>query len=805
MSPTASVLALLLLCTVVLAAPTPDETPARSGEWGFRPFDDTLSAVNPPGFVWRPQKSAESYAMQVASDEAFTDVVYEKSELSLYCHCPSRSLAPGEYYWRFRFVDEDGVVSDWSSARRFTVDDTSNLFPMPDREDLLARIPRKHPRLFLRPEDISRFQELSTGRLKGRWDGIVAECERILKSPPDITEPPKYTKETQRKTNPNAWRKIWWGNRVRVVSVTNSAATLAFAYLLGGDERYAQESRRLIIAACECDPKGATGYRYNDEAGMPFAYYTARTYTWLHDYLSEEDRQKIRDCMAVRGDEIYRHLSGRLHIWMPYASHSNRAWHWLGEVATAFQGEIEGTDEWAWFALNVFFNSYPVWNDDAGGWHEGMAYWSSYISRVTWWLATQRSAYGIDGYQKPFFANAGDFALYVVPPGENMGGFGDLTMGFKASKCSSLMSILARSSGNPYWQWFVERSGGGSLPGGYMGFIYGTLPPVEAKAPDDLPSSIVFPGVGQAVLHNDLVDRDNDVQFMFKSSPMGNQSHGYESQNAFLLSIKGEPIFIRTGRRDLYGSPHHKYWMWHTKSVNSVLVNGEGQRPHSNRPQGEITDFSTSRDFDYVVGEAAPGYEGTLDRFTRATLFIKPHALVMFDTLQAPEPSTFQWLLHSPGEMQVDGQTIRAEGKKGAAVVQLLAPVGLAITQTNQFDPPPDPRIKLVQWHLQASTTEALSSADFVSVIRPLMSPDAQAPLGAEALVADSALGCELDLPDGKALVIWRKSGDGPISCGGLETDGDCACVVLDKAGNVQRVFIHGGETVRYEGEAVGG
>ena len=146
----------------------------------------------------------------------------------------------------------------------------------------------------------------------------------------------------------------------------------------------------------------------------------------------------------------------------------------------------------------------------------------------------------------PFFSNAGNFALYVVPPGETMGGFGDLTMGRSAANFRGLMTTFARMARNPYWQWYVEEAGGAALPGGYMGFIFGAVPEQEARAPTDLPSSAVFRGVGVAALHTDLINRDNDVQFMFKSSPMGTQSHGYESQNAFLLSIAGEPIFIRT-------------------------------------------------------------------------------------------------------------------------------------------------------------------------------------------------------------------------------------------------------------------
>ena len=43
------------------------------------------------------------------------------------------------------------------------------------------------------------------------------------------------------------------------------------------------------------DPKGATGYRYNDEAGMPYAYYFSRTYTFVNDLLT---RGGTRRCAA---------------------------------------------------------------------------------------------------------------------------------------------------------------------------------------------------------------------------------------------------------------------------------------------------------------------------------------------------------------------------------------------------------------------------------------------------------------------------------------------------------------------------
>ncbi len=608
-----------------------------------------------------------------------------------------------------------------------------------------------------------------------------------------------------RGANDGAWRTRWWGNRQRVEAVCNGAATLAFAWMVSGDERYAQESRRLLLAACAWDVNGATNRAYNDEAGMPFLWGTARAYTWLHDYLTEEEREQVRVCMAARGDEAYRSLARKPHIWRPYESHANRLWHKLGEVGTAFYGEVEGAGDWVWYAMNVFYNAYPVWNDDAGGWHEGLSYWNGYQTKVTWWLAVMKSIYGLDGYDKPFYANAGNFPLYVSPPGETLGGFGDLTLGqATARSCSPTVSILARMAQSPYWEWYVAESGGSELPGGYMGFIYGTTEAVAPKAPTDLPSSVVFPGVGVAALHNDLVRRENDTLFMLKSSPMGTQSHGYDSQNAFLLSVAGDPVFVYTGWRDLYGSPHHRDWMWETKSQNCILVNGLGQKKHSNLPLGEITQFATSGQFDYVVGEAAPAYEGRLTRFTRAALFIKPEAIVVFDALEAPEPGTFQWLLHARTEMQVEGQTIRARGlKDGAAIVQLLTPEGLTVTQTSRFDPPPQEWVTLEQWHLQAATTEPATSARFVSVIRPYRTTDPEPPVVAQALGSADAMGCTVALHDGTAVVVWRKAAEGTVSLGDVTTDGEAACVVLGADGRARGSFMHRGTVLMYRGSAV--
>ncbi|MBZ0173062.1 MAG: DUF4962 domain-containing protein, partial [Phycisphaerales bacterium] len=437
-------------------------------------------------------------------------------------------------------------------------------------------------------EQVKTLRERLPSEAPERWQAFLDKCDATLADPPDTAEPPKYDPDMVRGSDP--WRAVWWGNRTSTISLLDSAASLGFAYQITGETRYADGARRLLMAAAEWDPKGATGYRYNDEAGMPYAYHFARTYTFIHDTLSPEERDQCIAVMRTRGREMYDHLHPR-HLWQPYSSHANRAWHFLGEVAIAFHTEIPEAADWLWFSLNVFANAYPVWSDADGGWHEGLNYWQSYIGRFTWWADIMREAVGINAFGLPYFSQAGYYGMYMLPPGQRDGGFGDLNARMTAERLRPLLTTLAAQSGNPHWRWYVDQLGGPDYPNDYPSLLRSMRPAPDAVPPTGLPTSKLFEGTGQAVLNTSLADAAENVRLIFKSSPFGAQSHGYESQNAFVLSAFNEPLLIRTGYRDSYGSDHHKDWMWQTESVNSVLVNGKGQTPHSPKAVGRITEF----------------------------------------------------------------------------------------------------------------------------------------------------------------------------------------------------------------------
>jgi len=368
----------------------------------------------------------------------------------------------------------------------------------------------------------------------------------------------------------------------------------------------------------------------------------------------------------------------------------------------------------------VFFNVYPVWSDDDGGWHEGSSYWSSYIDRFTWWADVMREAMGINAYDKPYFSRLGYYAMYLMPPGKVGGGFGDLTAQRRARQNVPLLSGLAAQAQNGHWQWYVEQLGGPEPADGYIGFIRGTLPKVQATPPDDLPASRLFRGTGQAYLNTNLTDADNSVQVVFKSSPFGTQSHGYEANNSFLLWAYGERLLIRSGYRDSYGSDHHTGWMWSTRSVNNITVNGKGQGKRTAKAQGEIVTFKTTPDVDIVVGEAGRAYETSLERFTRAIIFVKPELIIVYDRLEAKEPSVYEYWLHAINKIDVKGQRqVQVRNDDIVCDIDFLTPKGLSFEQTDQYDPNPRPRITLREWHLTATTPEKSNRIEFVTLYRP--------------------------------------------------------------------------------------
>jgi hypothetical protein len=720
---------LTLFVAPLIAAPVLDQRPAKADEWGYRPADGASVPLNPPSFSWVAPANAATYTVEWSPRADFTPATTERAESVVWpTYTPDHAVAPGVYHWRYRAVSAKGEATDWSVVRKVVVPASAPELPMPTRAQQRERAPQGHPRLFLRPEDLPRLRELARGREAKALATLKRSADAYIKAGP--TPEPEHLGSAREKDNPELV-KYWWPNREQAERACTEAETIAFVYLLTGDKTYGEAARKWVLHLASWNPKGTTNFTLNCEAGKVMLYRPARAYDWAWDMFTPEDRIKIQAAFRARVIEAWN--SGEVgrgigHLQRPFSSHGNRVWHKLAEAGLAFLDEIPEAPQWLDYAVNKFFSCYPVWADDDGGWHEGVSYWSGYQSKVVWWLQVAKAALGIDGMKKPFFAQVGDYPLYLAPPNSPNAGFGDLS--FRPLNAPSFMEYHARArstSGDGghagYWTWWAQHK---AMPPntGPLGFLYrANLPPLPlAKAPTDLPPSKVFHGIGVASLHTTLLDSRDDVHLAMKSSPYGSQSHGHNPQNSFFLNAYGEALLVACTYRDLHGSRFHYDWVHSTRAQNAVLVDGVGQLPHSAVATGKIVreDFSPERDI--VVGDATAAYQGRLRRALRHAILVKgPQPfVVLYDELVAAQPSTFQFMLHGLAAFDLDAAHARLHLAQPKAELEIayLAPETLTFKQTDGFKPAPTREFPN-QWHVEAGTTTATVQLGMVTVLVP--------------------------------------------------------------------------------------
>lgn len=714
------------------------------------------------------EPAAQNYTIQWSQKKDFTEAATAASlPFNTYTH--HTPLVPGAYHWRYRFVATNGVTSGWSVSRSVIVPADAVEFPMPTRAQQRERAPKAHPRLFLRPEDLPRLRELAAGREAARFARLRSDADRIITAGP--TPEPEHLGSARDKENKELV-KYWWPNREQTMKACQEAETLAFVYLITREKKYGDAAREWIVRLAAWDPDGPTNFRLNCEAAKPMLYRLPRAYDWAHDALSPEDRQKVRKAMLRRATDAWESwevLRGVGHLNSPFGSHANRTWHKLGECALAFLGEIPEAETWLDYAVNKFHACYPVWADDDGGWHEGLSYWGGYMSKSVWWLQVAESALGIDGLKKPFFAQVGDFPLYVAPPHSPNMGFGDLSHRPPSTGWGGFMEYFirsARSSGAAsasaaaYWRWWTEQW---KMKGeeGVLGFLYhanlASLP--AAEAPSDLPQSKVSHGV--ASLHTTLLDSREDVHLLFKSSPFGTQSHGHNPHNSFQLNAYGDALLTTCVYRDLHGSKFHYEWAHSTVAHNAVLVNGQGQIKHTPAPHGRIVEAQLTPELDYLVGDATAAYGNRLQRYRRHVAFVKRDpanpVIVLYDDLAAAEDSTFQFMLHALKPFTVDDRNAQLSVEQPHAGVEAkyLSPMPLAFRQWVGYEPKPDREFPN-QWHIEAGTREKRKEIGVLTVLVPFRAghrPDWKA----ERVESDSAVGARVTRGDKVILVGFRK------------------------------------------------
>jgi len=493
---------------------------------------------------------------------------------------------------------------------------------------------------------------------------------------------------------------------------------MALLYQLTDDEAYAQAAHKWLMALCTYPSETNGGYFIG-----AYAVGLAAGYDLLYDYLSQADRDTVRDHLAAVVERGYR---GVLSDW--WAGISLHHDHWLpitglGVGAVAIAGEVPESTVWLERFLNTFLEDVKLVGED-GSWTEGTANCAYAMVMTYAFCDAYRNLTGENLFELPFLRGGAAYRLYSWLPDDTYVNHHDSFHNgrYNVMGCATghLMRRLAGEYSDAHAQWLAEREEAFDLRGleglnpneqwalskrymvpslhsvgwGLMWYDADVAP----LPPDDLPTYRFFPNQGLVNLRSGW--RLQDVAFSFTCAPVGghrghdavlagnrrltsNIAHIHAQANSFDLFAYGNYLAVPPG----YGDSDSQFH-------NTLVIEGTNQR-RSPLPFAEIVRHDVQEDFACFVGDATDCYpdEIGLERWRRHVACLRPNAFVICDELAVaqPRPSEKPTTWHLNYNPFVNAVDVDAAGRaftvrpnadnagKGALIVRFLQPEEMEI------------------------------------------------------------------------------------------------------------------------------
>ncbi|CAI6015852.1 DUF4962 domain-containing protein [Cohnella sp. JJ-181] len=755
----------------------------------FQPIANLVTTQNPPDFGWPHVSGTDVYELQVATDSAFANVAYQKSDIAVnYYNFPVTFAAGESYFWRVRFHKTAGW-SNWSDTRKFRIDADAVPFPVPPVEQIMSKVSTTHPRVLTNAAELADFRARKEGDGKRTFQRIKTLADAALQAYQDnpAANAPPPEPATQDLTY--------------VSTETNKMYYAAFIHLLTGEAKYATYARARLLNLSTWNTKsGPTYYANNDQIHRDIARKSALTYDWIYDTLSESDRVQALTMIVDRTQTIANDVAlgeARLTV-SPYNSHGWSNVAYLGVIATALlhddiviDGELVSARAQKWYKIGIpaYINLLPPWGGEDGGWAQGPGYWqwSSYGDK--WLMDVLYQSTGFNAYQKAFSRNESLYPLYTFPVGQKSGEFGDDINLMAPDYVSLAVTRNASMYQNPVMKWYSQISP--YLADEPYSYLYedstlGVRPPVE------MPTAKYFDDIGWVTMHSSLYDPKR-ISFYFKSSPYGSWNHSAPDQNALIIMAYGEELTVDGGFYDSFGSKHNQQYTKQTFAKNAITYDGKkGQKIFDMKASGQIAGFATNKDFDAAVGDATTAYNTDLanniglDLAQRSVIYVKPGAFVVVDNLKAREPggSSFEYNLHADKSLVLDGDQSGATIVKNQAALKVrLYEPNLTASVTDKYiiadgtEAPPTDSAAFVGRVRQHATfvTPKKEEATIVSTYVPYRvgtSPE-------NIAVEDFAAYKKLHFTDGTDVYV-RKALSGLVDAGTVQFDGIAAAIKGD-------------------------
>jgi hypothetical protein len=709
-----------------------------------------IAEKNPPTLQWPPAEDDKAtYTVRLSRDPAFSQAAtYEDTHRRWALYNPYQSLEPGLWYWQYR---ENG--KQWSPVESFLISDESVEWSPPSVETFLAKVPQYHPRVLVDAPTWKAFRARTLDSAEARR--IIALADTVFDEPlPDEgLEVAEIEGETEDKTD----KLQKDASKEAGQSVFQGVGPLCKAYVLTGNPRYAELAKTWALEAASWDPHGVTTINNFGDSRIMLS--MALVVDTLGDYLSAEEKATLVEAVAARANRFY----NKWRNWKESVVLSNHIWqhifHYFWDTAIAMKGEHPDADTWLAYLYDKFLARAPILGGEDGAWVHGLSYFRMNFDTLIDIPHRIKQYTGFDFFRyTPWYQENPNYFLYGFPPGSAGTGFSDNSHDLPEPRGDYLAyaDAMSRLVQNPYAAWYRDKiievtrdltphyqdywrsdyvppmdaepitlSDSQMLQWNRLKYLY-DMPAAEPKPPADLPKARAFRGVGLVTMHSQALDQPatDNLYLAMRASPYGAYSHMLGDNNTFHLVYGGDRLFYHTGYKVAMSAPHRQKYYKHTQSHNGILVNGKGQ-PYTTDAFAWVENFLTGDELSYAVGNASNAYDSVednedagLENFRRHVIMLRPDIVVIYDELEAEQPSTWSYLLHSYYKMEMDPKDfmLTTSNRRGRALVHLYGSSGMDWSVTDEYPVPAenwrgirDESGKLIEytnnaWHFKAET-----------------------------------------------------------------------------------------------------
>lgn len=672
--------------------------------------------------VKKIDKSKLKYKIRYSKDNLFKVNCFQ-ADTKWPFYNPEKPLDDGVWYWQYAYV-KDGQPQ-WSKTLKVEVRNSKTNFCPPSLKQVLSKVPKSHPRVWVMKNEWNSFISSSKGKVERTW--YLERADKVLATPmKDVKD--INTSQVKNLTNQMQINSYLTRESRRIIDAEEgNTESLIRAYILTKDKKYADEAIKRVMTMSDWNKNKNVKGDFNDATLLSLC---SMAYDTFHDMLTAAQKKKLLDDIREKGMGMYNHFNN----YMENHIAENHIWQMTLRILTmaAFStyGELPEADVWTDYCYNVWLARFPGLNKD-GGWHNGDSYFTVntrtlievpyYYSKLT----------GFDFFSDPWYENNIMYTIYQQPPFSKSGGNGSSHQNVARPNSIRIgyLDALARLTGNTYASDFVKRTlkvepeylkkALLSKPGDLAWFrLQCNKPLPEGPGLTALPWGWVFPetGLASAVTNWDRVG--SNAMWSFRSSPYGSTSHALANQNAFNTFFGGKPIFYSSGHHIEFTDVHSMLCHRATRGHNSILVNGMGQRIGV-EGYGWIPRYYMSDKIGYVLGDASNAYGKEisplwLQRGAQSDVEYSPENgwddvplktfrrhivdlghtgfIFIYDDLESSEPADYTFMLHSTAKpITVDNSNNRyvhvhgESGRGGASDAYIFSTGALETATTDKF------------------------------------------------------------------------------------------------------------------------